>query len=434
MSLGCGSVASAQVENLVQFVAWKDQVYGVMPPEPVVVSGTPMEIQWAASANVLLITGIAEKVSVSSLSSLVENPLVQEPRNLTPAAWTYRVGGSGTPVRVIGLKPDWWTHLNYDGTIVWNIRENSVSGYDAATGKQIGNPVSAESTYPSPHKDILVYFEGGQGQRRIVMHSLFRGKLWTAELGDKEIRVEQAHWDERNSRVLVDTNKGVLSFDIASGRRSTVSVSELEALTIVDFRPRANGPLCIFESMSSRINSVADPGTTIGFTEAVRYSTPSSSQPDPAWLKARQTAAFATLPQESSYAALSPKQDFVAWLMRGMICVSKIEQVPRSVYDNHLLQVAKREAIMTAKQAGLALIMFASDNDDNLPAVEGFESKVMPYVRDAQVLKRFVYTNGNLNISEIKDPAGTVLGHVDGPGGRAVVFADGHVKWIPDNK
>ena len=44
----------------------------------------------------------------------------------------------------------------------------------------------------------------------------------------------------------------------------------------------------------------------------------------------------------------------------------------------------------------------------------------------------FVYTySGPTNLSKIEKPSETALGYIPSPGGRALIFADGHVKWEP---
>lgn len=95
---------------------------------------------------------------------------------------------------------------------------------------------------------------------------------------------------------------------------------------------------------------------------------------------------------------------------------------------------AKTKAMSDAKQSALALLIFLSDNDDLLP--ENFQlSQVGPYIRDLSILNGFTFTyRGPRNFLTIENPAETELGFMPGPGGRAVAFADGHVKWFPDKK
>ncbi len=76
--------------------------------------------------------------------------------------------------------------------------------------------------------------------------------------------------------------------------------------------------------------------------------------------------------------------------------------------------------------------MFASDSDDVLPGQEGWEARVGPYCSDKDLLRRFNYTFKGGNMANIENPASTELGYILGPGGRAVAYCDGHVKWVPN--
>jgi prepilin-type processing-associated H-X9-DG protein len=89
---------------------------------------------------------------------------------------------------------------------------------------------------------------------------------------------------------------------------------------------------------------------------------------------------------------------------------------------------ARAETLSKAKQVALGLMMLAADNDDTISA--DFKlSDLAPYLRNNSILEGFVmvFTGGSLR--DVKDPANTVLGYTEGPGGRAVAYMDGHVKW-----
>lgn len=80
----------------------------------------------------------------------------------------------------------------------------------------------------------------------------------------------------------------------------------------------------------------------------------------------------------------------------------------------------------------LALIMYASDMDDVLPPTDRLQD-IMPYLKDQSILNGFVYDySGERNMSKVENPGETVIGYMPGNGGRAVVYIDGHVKWVPD--
>jgi len=43
----------------------------------------------------------------------------------------------------------------------------------------------------------------------------------------------------------------------------------------------------------------------------------------------------------------------------------------------------------------------------------------------------FSFALSGEKLSSITNPADTILGYVTGPGGRAIIYVDGHVKWEP---
>lgn len=138
---------------------------------------------------------------------------------------------------------------------------------------------------------------------------------------------------------------------------------------------------------------------------------------------------------DASAASLADDGKHVAYLHHGVPIVVEIASADAKLVRQAVAAAKRAEILSKAKQAGLALLMFSADNDDQLPPNDDqLLSKLNPYVKNEALLAGFVYTwQGGGSIIDIKDPANTPIGHYDGPGGRAQVYADGHVKWIPDN-
>ena len=126
---------------------------------------------------------------------------------------------------------------------------------------------------------------------------------------------------------------------------------------------------------------------------------------------------------------LSPKNDAVAYLSAGGAYVRTLVRLGRKAYEASLIDAARQKALRQAKEAGTALSMYAMDADDAFPPGGNIPDVVGPYARDVASLQALVYTFGG-GVPGSKD--GTEIGYVPGPGGRAVVYADGTVKWIPD--
>jgi hypothetical protein len=125
-----------------------------------------------------------------------------------------------------------------------------------------------------------------------------------------------------------------------------------------------------------------------------------------------------------------PGNDCVAYLDAGALLIRDIKPIDSAVARKVLADAAKAKAISDSKQAALGLIVYASDNDGVLPGAEGWEHKVEPYFKNVDLLKNFNYTFRGGTMESISNPAETELGFTIGPGGRAVAYCDGQVKWV----
>ncbi|GEM_PF-6171582 len=134
---------------------------------------------------------------------------------------------------------------------------------------------------------------------------------------------------------------------------------------------------------------------------------------------------------EGTLPLISPRFDAVAYLWGSGAYVRGIAKVDRKAYDDAMLQAEKTKAMRIAKSVGLAMRMYASDADDEYP-LNNQKGSVDPYLRDRSMLSAFNYTFGGGAPSKSGDPATVTIGFVTGPGGRAVVYADGRVVWVPD--
>jgi prepilin-type processing-associated H-X9-DG protein len=91
----------------------------------------------------------------------------------------------------------------------------------------------------------------------------------------------------------------------------------------------------------------------------------------------------------------------------------------------------KMVAISNAKQLGLGLMMYAQDNNETFPSGDPNE-KISPYLKNPSIFDGFNYTFGGGPLGDITNPSQTELGYVQGDGGRAYLYADGHVRWRDD--
>jgi len=128
-------------------------------------------------------------------------------------------------------------------------------------------------------------------------------------------------------------------------------------------------------------------------------------------------------------AELAPKERALFFVEGGIAKVRAIEELTED-QKKEMMNAVKAEAITDAKQAALGLLMYGMDMDDVLPGA-GSLDVLEPYLGDLSILDNFMYTPpGDLNLTHIGSPAETMIGYIDGPGGRAVAYSDGHVKWL----
>jgi hypothetical protein len=127
-------------------------------------------------------------------------------------------------------------------------------------------------------------------------------------------------------------------------------------------------------------------------------------------------------------AQLSPDGSFVSYFSQDAAWVRPIRRMTMAQYEEEM----REWAIVSAKQVGIAVAMYTQDYDEKFPPADGFGDRVFPYIKDDNMLGEFVYTFHETAMGDIAAPAGTEIGYISGPGGRAVVYADGHIQWSPD--
>lgn len=153
----------------------------------------------------------------------------------------------------------------------------------------------------------------------------------------------------------------------------------------------------------------------------------------PGWISTADGESQALVAGNVSEMAISPSTNAVAYVSEGAALVRTIVQLPKDVVLKAKAAAERARVMSNAKQCGLALLMYASDMDDTLPSNTADVANLMyPYTKNRDLTNGFVYTYGGGLMTDIKNPAETIMGYMPGPGGKAVVYTDGHVKWQPD--
>lgn len=119
----------------------------------------------------------------------------------------------------------------------------------------------------------------------------------------------------------------------------------------------------------------------------------------------------------------------VAYTASGGVYVRRLVPAPVEA-----IRAAQRTAAMSdAKQVALELILYASDYDDVLPGGGlPWHEAIYPYLKSEQIMRNFVAVFPlGLRLADVEKPSEYVIGFVTAPGGRAVAYADGSVRWEP---
>lgn len=154
-------------------------------------------------------------------------------------------------------------------------------------------------------------------------------------------------------------------------------------------------------------------------------------------LRIRATSAkaegLALVAAEGETGQFSPSGDAVLFTVQGVAMVRPLSKVPYALYVQAREAAERTRLLSNAKQVGTALLILAADYDDMLPGSDGWQDRVYPYIKNRELMAGFVYTFRGGLLTDVQEPHKTELGYIPGPGGRAVVYADGHGKWIPDS-
>ena len=142
---------------------------------------------------------------------------------------------------------------------------------------------------------------------------------------------------------------------------------------------------------------------------------------------------YSVVTTDGSHGELSPTTNGVSYRSQGSLMVRPLVKISLEAYKKAREAAIKRRIINQAKQVALAMLMYSNDYDDNYLSNAGnWQSQLEPYLKDSTLTDGFTYTFTGGNSASIAEPANTQLGYIDGPGGRAVAYSDGHVRWIPN--
>lgn len=137
----------------------------------------------------------------------------------------------------------------------------------------------------------------------------------------------------------------------------------------------------------------------------------------------------ATLAIAPANGGVSPDESYFwvsgAWGLRIM----PFRKLSAAEYEVMYAAAVKADAINRAKIIGVGMMIYSADNDDKLPTNGDWSTVIKPYLKDDSLQRDFNYMLDGQSLVDMDDPAGTVLGFIETNYGRAIVYADSHVKW-----
>lgn len=157
----------------------------------------------------------------------------------------------------------------------------------------------------------------------------------------------------------------------------------------------------------------------------------------PLWLvgTGTDTEGQALITPDGSRPEILPRA--VLYFSDGSLYAAPLQHTNREAYIALRRQHWRIQAMTSAKQIGLGMMMYAQDYDENFPSPDSnLKDIVDPYLKNQSLWNNpetgkfgFQVAYKQTSLSAYQTPANTPLGYLNGPGGRAVIYIDGHVRW-----
>lgn len=156
-----------------------------------------------------------------------------------------------------------------------------------------------------------------------------------------------------------------------------------------------------------------------------------------AWLVENNQAALVAA--DSTLAAVSPKGDAILYVAHGAAFYRALVRLDAQQARTLKERLETAAYMRNAGQIAKALLMYANDYDELFPPNYGDEHVahiISIFLRDKSVFEvngsfAFRYLLDGQSLATIEAPWETTVGYLELPNGRAVIYADGHVRLEP---
>lgn len=463
--LGWAVVGSAwgQPTSPGQWVVSGQDAYMVLPPKPIG-TGMPSLLKWSSTGKYLLSVRMEVNIDPAALSKVVRAPnnSVVRPQSVGSASLVISVWNSANQKSADLYKVDSgragraqgeWLPTTDTAVVLITERSDDPEAPEIVKLLRFENGSASISTIPLPGPDI------------VDTQLLVSDRYPVGAIVDARATINPDGGIQRGTQAVWGINaQGRITgpFQLPDGFEATGPVfGETPAMASFGRVDRTQGkPTVVWVDFNLTTGEVR-PGSEPKMTERATPVLPMRLDPDPeskefygfgamslypgAALGAKHGASprllvsttekegpRALVAFDAPIASLSPGLNAVAYVTDDVLLVRTIVKVPKSIYVEALAAAKRAEALSKVKQVGTALMIYASDYDDNLPTDRDLNGILDPYLKNSDLLAGFNYTFKGGNLQKVDKPAETELGYVIGPGGRAVVYADGHARWVPD--
>lgn len=271
----------------------------------------------------------------------------------------------------------------------------------------------------SPIQDIFVIIDSLADKSIIIRQFNLAGKNTMTTLvpkGKEEVRITGLLWDKNGTPYCESIKRG-------PDRKPIISLYQLSpsGLSEVD-----KSTVDLYEEQDKELTVVS---TLVPFPKQTGLSNMN-------WvgINSRMPSDYsnAIVTTNGLMPELSPTLSAVAYVAESTLFIRPMLKLSISEFDEIIKKIEITRAMNKAREVGTAILLYGSDNDDSLPDGD-LNDQLSQYLTNPDTLKNFTPSfERGINQSKIDSPSTYELGFVRGPGGRAVIFADGHSKWIPD--
>lgn len=128
---------------------------------------------------------------------------------------------------------------------------------------------------------------------------------------------------------------------------------------------------------------------------------------------------------------ISSDEKFISFISSGVLVAREIVFLDKAKGEEFQVGLEKSQLTKQAKQLGVGLTMYASDNDDFLPLSANWQDAVHPYTKDLSVLNNAELLIPEKSQAQFEAPNMTPMARVEGKFGYVIIYADTSVRWFP---